>query len=77
MNTEKYIKGFNNGYILAEHKPDLAESLSKTSATANDYVEGLIDGREQLEFEKSKEKISELNQLRNETRNKGLDFERW
>jgi hypothetical protein len=65
MDETKYIQGFNNGYILAGHKPDLVETLSTSIGTANEYVEGLKDGKEQLKFEKTTENLNELEILRN------------
>jgi hypothetical protein len=70
MNEEKYIKGFNNGYVLAEHKPELLKAVTQNLPPANEYVEGILDGKEQFKLEKTQEQISEIEQLRNRTGSK-------
>jgi hypothetical protein len=73
MDTEKYIKGFNSGYILAAHKPDLA-IIAPETPIANDYLDGLTDGKNQMEFEKTFENLNELDSLRNKGSDKELGF---
>ncbi len=41
-----YIKGFNEGYVLAEHLPKLAKSIANV-ASASVYLEGFRDGCEE------------------------------
>lgn len=65
MSEEKYTKGFNSGYILAGHKPELLQTVTQNLPPTNDYVTGLMDGKEQLELEKTKDQMSEMEQLRN------------
>ncbi|PTX58583.1 hypothetical protein C8N46_11374 [Kordia periserrulae] len=69
--TPQYQKGFNTGYILREHKPELALSLSQTKFPTKDkdYGNGLKDGIKQrdLELVRGKEHIKEA------TKNKRLD----
>ncbi len=65
MNEEKYTKGFNSGYILAEHKQELLQTVTNHLPPSNDYVTGLLDGKEQLEQEKTQEQVSEIEELRN------------
>lgn len=80
MNEEKYIKGFNIGYILASHKPELLQTVTKTLPTTNDYVAGLVDGKEQLGQEKIQEQVkkqfTELENLRNNTNRKDMGLDR-
>lgn len=64
MNEEKYIKGFNSGYILASHKPELLQVVTENLAPNNDYVIGLIKGREQLEQEKTNEQLQLMSNIR-------------
>ena len=51
--SEQYIEGFNKGYVLREHKPDLALSLAHTKfpETEKDFQNGLLKGIEQKEIE--------------------------
>jgi hypothetical protein len=76
MNMEKYIKGFNNGYLLKEHKPQLLKNIMNTTST-NDYILGLKDGERIFDQQKSKSRSKELNDLKsNKTKNHNFDFER-
>ena len=48
---EHYIKGFNNGYLLAKHEPDLAGQLTAYPNAENAYFGGLTEGKAQYERE--------------------------
>lgn len=48
---EKYTKGFNNGYLLARHEPELAAKLMANPNEQNPYFRGLVGGRAQYEQE--------------------------
>jgi hypothetical protein len=52
--SDTYIKGFNEGYVIAEHLPDLAQDLSKVNISSP-WIEGFRDGRSQYVFEQTKE----------------------
>lgn len=68
MNTDtQYIQGFNNGYILAKHEPVLLNIISKNLAPNNNYIEGLFEGRDQLEFEKTHEQLLQIEAIRNQS----------
>ena len=56
--SQDYIEGFNKGYVLREHKPDLALSLSQTKFPESEYEygKGLKDGIQQKELELIKAK---------------------
>lgn len=57
--NEKYIKGFNHGYYLKKHKPELLKSILQ-SKSENDYFKGLNDGSKVLEKERIKNRLQEL-----------------
>jgi len=46
-----YIKGFNNGYLLAKHEPALAAQLAVNDNAHNAYFGGLIGGKAEYEKE--------------------------
>lgn len=48
---QNYIKGFNNGYLLAKHEPDLAAKLIATPNEQNPYFKGLSSGKQEYEKE--------------------------
>ena len=56
--SKEYIKGFNKGYILRTHKPQLAQSLSlaKFPESAKEYQDGLLGGIQQKETELRQER---------------------
>ncbi len=55
MNDEtQYQKGFNEGYLIAKHLPELSAKLAKiTNETSR--IEGFHDGRKQHLLEQSRE----------------------
>lgn len=46
-----YLKGFNNGYLLAKHEPELAAQLTANPNDHNPYFKGLTSGKGQYEKE--------------------------
>ncbi|PSR55791.1 hypothetical protein AHMF7605_20955 [Adhaeribacter arboris] len=50
-----YQKGFNEGYTIAKHLPELAEQLAKATAE-NLRGNGFQEGRNQFLSEKAKER---------------------
>lgn len=51
-----YLKGFNDGYIIARYEPELAEKLSKIEAVSPRIV-GMQQGRQQFIKEQLKVKL--------------------
>lgn len=51
-----YVKGFNEGYIISQHSPDLAERLANIDS---DFVRlaGFKAGREQYQAEQLRERL--------------------
>ena len=77
MNTEKqYTQAFNNGYVLAQYEPDFSNMLFQNITPSNNYLQGFFEGMKQVEFENSKTKMFELDQLRHQSQTKGKDFGR-
>ena len=75
MNEEKYIKGFNSGYTLASHKPELLQTMAENLPPANDYVAGLLDGKSEREDEKRNEQFKAMEELRNRSADKENSIE--
>ena len=77
MNAEKkFIKGFNHGYILAEHEPDILSKIVKNLNSTNDYVQGIVSGKEEFELEKSRTHLDDLSRLRNKSQDLDRGLER-
>lgn len=52
----EYLKGFNEGYTIAQHHPDLAEKLASIDS---DFIRlvGFKDGRNQYQREQERERL--------------------
>ena len=53
-----YLKGFNHGYELQKHDPELLEEILKIPQDDNQYYDGLKEGK--AEFDKEKEQTKNL-----------------
>ena len=83
--SKKYIDGFNSGYTLRQHAPDLARKLVDTLKEQSDYIQGIKDGTVQFEkeldieilrfAEQHKENIKEQNPPEKDiNKEKGRDY---
>lgn len=61
-----YVEGFNKGYILREHKPNLAQNIIqiKFPESEQEFSSGFKDGVWQREQEFTREKLAK--ELRND-----------
>ena len=52
----EYVKGFNEGYIISQHKPELAQKLASIKS---DFIRlvGFKAGREQYQAEQTKHRL--------------------
>jgi len=46
-----YLKGFNSGYLMAKHEPELAAQLTANRNDNNAYFKGITGGKEQYDKE--------------------------
>lgn len=46
-----YLKGFNAGYTLNKHDPELLDSLLKSGNSNNEYFKALQAGKKQYDLE--------------------------
>jgi len=76
MEEQKYIKGFNSGYLLAKHMPTLLSKVVKNISPADDFSEGLLFGKEEYELEYSRIHTDELKRLRNKSQDRDKGHER-
>lgn len=49
-----FITGFNDGYIITEHLPELSEKLSKVDSDVP-RIDGFKEGRKQFVLDRAKE----------------------
>ena len=73
---KKFIKGFNHGYILAEHEPDILSKIVKNLDSTNNYVQGIVSGKEEFELEKSRTHLDDLTRIRNNPKDLDRGLER-
>jgi hypothetical protein len=78
INEKLYTQGFNHGYLLAQHEPDLAHLLAKRENEHSDYFQGIIAGQQEYDMEKIRENIKgvNLNQTPGKDIAKDMDKER-
>jgi len=48
----QHLKAFNNGYLIAQHEPELAKHLMNAPNPNNDYYAALVAGSKQFELDK-------------------------
>ena len=71
---QQYIRGFNHGYLLTKHLPDLvAQLLKHIKESTSDYISGFFSGKEEWEIEHSRVQLNELDTLRNNSRDSDLE----
>ncbi len=47
----QYLRGFNSGYLLAKHEPELAAQLSAHPNEQNQYFNGFVGGKAEYDKE--------------------------
>ena len=57
MNQEQFIKGFNHGYTLSQHEPELLAKLLKAPNDKSDYFQGIVHGHKEREKEKIAQRL--------------------
>ena len=56
-NEKLYTQGFNNGYLLAQHEPELAKKLTANKNDQSDYFKGLVKGKKEFEMSKIRDRV--------------------
>lgn len=51
-----FLKGFNQGYLMQQHKPELGAKLMEQADTGNEYWHGFESGAKEYNIEQSKDK---------------------
>lgn len=78
MNEDAYKRGFNEGYVLTAHAPELARALAKAD-TAAPRMEGFRDGRREYIIEQTKTRGREPERGERgpePAKDRGMDLER-
>jgi len=71
---EKYLKGFNSGYLLRKHYPMLAKELTIGIKGKSPYVAGLKAGSKEYEKELDQklERMKQSKQVDQRSKGRGL-----
>lgn len=78
MEENNYIEGFNDGFLIATHRPEAAQDLVKSNQESPmPYLEGLKDGIEErrLELRQEQNRLDELSSLRDRNLDRGIKRE--
>lgn len=54
----QYQKGFNHGYLLAKHNPELMKQLEKSLNDGTEYTKGILNGRAEYRMEKMRSRLN-------------------
>jgi len=72
----RYIAGFNAGYLMTKYCPRVAAMLTAGIQQTFDFMEGIKAGQQQYEQELEQEKLDEIARIRNGSCNQHRDIER-
>lgn len=70
-----YTEGFNSGYLLSKHEPDLTTTITQSLQPNTEYLEGFFSGKEEYELENPRKQLDELLELKNQRKDRGKDLE--
>jgi len=74
--SQEYLKGFNDGYQLRKHEPELLDKILKSTSTAtNERIKAMEAGSRQAQKEKIIEQMKEK-EAKAKEQSKGKERER-
>lgn len=68
INEQQFAKGFNDGYVLANHEPKVLNAILHNINPTNSYISGLSSGQKEFELETNVHDLAKLRQSRNQDR---------
>lgn len=57
--SQEYLSGFNQGYYIQQHEPELVDKIISTDVS-KDYLEGFNDGSREYEQERIESEFKQL-----------------
>jgi hypothetical protein len=48
---QRYTQGFNYGYLIAKHRPDMAVKITAHTENQSPYFKGFVSGKQQYDSE--------------------------
>ena len=75
--SEQYTKGFNHGYALKQHKPEILAGLKSPSNDKHpsDYVLGLKDGEQQFDRDLERGKVATKGKDMDQSKDLDMDID--
>lgn len=73
--SPEYIKGFNEGYLLAQHEPELAAQMAKAEGTS-ERLQGIKDGHHRFTLERELDKTLANEQFKGQDLDSGKTQDR-
>jgi hypothetical protein len=58
--SKSYIRGVNNGYIMAKYEPKILDSIISANSDKDEWVKGMTDGKKLYLKELMQEKLEEM-----------------
>lgn len=71
----EYLKGFNNGYVVAKEQPKKFDELMKSKNLDSQYFKGVKAGGREYLKEKFKDELQNVSERREHTRDKEREKE--
>lgn len=77
QHEQLFIKGFNNGYVLAKYEPEISKELLKgIEKNGLPYIQGLFSGAKEVKIERFNSKAKDaLDNLNSKDNDFGLEIE--
>ncbi len=72
----QFTKGFNHGYTISKHNPELSNKILKGLQPANDYSQGIVEGQKEHEKEKIKSSVKDSEKNKSQSKEKDFDKEK-
>ena len=70
-----FIKGFNNGYMLAKHEPQMLDNLLREIRPNSSYIDGMKGGQLEYQQERLQNRVNEINKLNKTNSELDIDHE--
>lgn len=67
-----FIQGFNNGYLLEQHRPELLARVLHNLSPSTEYISGLASGQKQYQQERTERELDELSKLRHQDKDREI-----
>jgi len=72
MESKEHLEGFNAGYLIEKHRPELAKVMTASLEGVDEpFVEGFLAGSKESQAEKTQERSKGLSKLRDSIRSRG------